>query len=449
MNVIIGVENYGKIKRAEIMLGDLTVFVGDNNSGKTLMMQLIYGVLNHISRNESVDIDPPEIVQSTMEFDTEWIRKWQDTINVYLEKEKERIVEEIFHNPVAIEKLYIRIDGIDVNYKCLIWESEIVLQQNKDESERRHERPIRVEIERVDLKTKKRKNISQLLFGTSSKMAFISRIVTNYVGMYIFGRNGHGDVFLPASRTGILLLYKYFFAEKDKQIYDNIMPRKGKSNTNELGLTAPVYDFLQFLLRFTPDNDEIRMNRDILSFIETHLLEGKLENAGEDTYYIAQDTEQSVPLYMSSSLINELAPIVKVLSGLPRNIDIFYDEVETCLHPLKQGEMARLIVRLVNSGKRMIISTHSDTMAAKLNNLILLSMGNLNKDEQREKLEKIHYEKADILHTRNVHFYQFKNDANGMSSVEEMEFDTNLGYDFSLFMQNLSQLTEETETVME
>ena len=37
---------YGKIERAEIKVAPLTLFVGDNNSGKSYLMSLLWGIQN-------------------------------------------------------------------------------------------------------------------------------------------------------------------------------------------------------------------------------------------------------------------------------------------------------------------------------------------------------------------------------------------------------------------
>ena len=42
MKIIIHITNFGKIEKADIELGKFIVFVGENNSGKTYLMQLIY-----------------------------------------------------------------------------------------------------------------------------------------------------------------------------------------------------------------------------------------------------------------------------------------------------------------------------------------------------------------------------------------------------------------------
>ena len=49
MEVLLGIRNFGKIKSAEINLSGFSVLVGNNNSGKTYLMQLIYGIRRNLS----------------------------------------------------------------------------------------------------------------------------------------------------------------------------------------------------------------------------------------------------------------------------------------------------------------------------------------------------------------------------------------------------------------
>ena len=178
-----------------------------------------------------------------------------------------------------------------------------------------------------------------------------------------------------------------------------------------------------------------------------------MKHIGDEIYYHPEalaDDKEDIPVYLASSLVNEITPIVKAMSGPFSYKYIFYDEIETCLHPLKQGEMARLIIRLVNSGKRMIVSTHSDTMASKLNNLLLLSFSEDSKEVREKKLKELKLSKEDLLSDSNVHVYQFVNQADGRSHVEELQFQTMpyVGYDFNLFMRNLDELYHETEIIL-
>lgn len=41
------IENFGKIRSAEIELAPMLLFVGDNNSGKSYLTSLIWGLQNY------------------------------------------------------------------------------------------------------------------------------------------------------------------------------------------------------------------------------------------------------------------------------------------------------------------------------------------------------------------------------------------------------------------
>ncbi|MCI9664738.1 MAG: ATP-binding protein [Lachnospiraceae bacterium] len=111
-----------------------------------------------------------------------------------------------------------------------------------------------------------------------------------------------GQLFLPASHSGLQLLYKHYFI-----------------GVTEGNLVLPMKDFLHFLQIYTD---------------------------------------------------YELAPFIKALSSVRRIDWLYCDEVENSLHPLMQGEMARWLIRMVNAGMHLIISSHGDTMTSRLNMLM-------------------------------------------------------------------------------
>ena len=92
MKVIIGVENFGKIKKAEITLGRLLLFVGENNSGKTFMMQLLYGITSAIINDSKLLLKEATDRGSDYIVDEEVLSLWEKDVNQYLEKNKEQIV---------------------------------------------------------------------------------------------------------------------------------------------------------------------------------------------------------------------------------------------------------------------------------------------------------------------------------------------------------------------
>lgn len=317
----------------------------------------------------------------------------------------------------------------------------------------------------MDAHTGSQKEKTRIHFRYLPNMNNMKRVLADQIWRIIFltGNTANTDsLFLPASRTGLQLLSKYFFAERDSKAVSGINvlvfgdedeEENREITENEFGLAMPVYDFLQFLLRYNQQEKMKQRNRKLLEFIEQHLIDGQVKNTGDEMYYhpdVLADDKEDIPLYLASSLVNEVTPIIKALSGKHNYRYIFYDEIETCLHPLKQGEMARLIIRLVNSGRRMIASTHSDTMASKLNNLLLLSFSEDSEETRKKKLEKLELSEDDLLFNAKVHVYQFVNQPDGGSSVEELKFQTMpyIGYDFNLFMRNLDELYNETDVIL-
>jgi predicted ATP-dependent endonuclease of OLD family len=458
MRVYIGVKNFGKIRSAEINISNFTVFVGNNNSGKTYMMQLIYGVLdvlrNFQSHTKPLDCEIGKVYKLKSE-----IVELQDEINQYLEKNKERIVMHTFHHPINLEYLYVRIEmDEDFFQVSFLSERNDAGRETKgkevyiDEAKK----GISANIELVSKYKKEIKSRAKIVFMNSVSVDVVWEYVyENIAGLIFDVTNGKQDktLFIPASRTGMLLLYKYFFSEKENGDRMDIIKYQGNNDKkgNDLGLSEPVYDFLQFLLRYTPNQAATLENKEIIEFIQKHLLEGEIQQIGDETVYVPKGSQEHIPLYLSSSMINELAPLFKVLTGAGHYRRIFYDEIETCLHPLKQGEMARTLIRMNNIGYKMIVSTHSDTMANKINNLLLISKVDELPEVKNDKLRRMRLTEDDLLESDEFHIYQFVNNNDGTSEVGELEFMTTplTGYNFNLFMDNINELYEETSTVME
>lgn len=133
------VENYGKIKRAEIEIAPLTLFVGDNNSGKSFLLSLLWGI-----ENLGAETILRHSYDKTEELDMlfSWLSKQLDAaigsgtysvpvieikeplerfFNKQLEKNKNNLVKAIFNSKqVSIGKIAIEFCGVDsilLNFK--------------------------------------------------------------------------------------------------------------------------------------------------------------------------------------------------------------------------------------------------------------------------------------------------------------------------------------------
>ena len=56
MQIWLGVENFAKIEHAKVCMNRYTLLVGQNNSGKTFLMQLMQGVTSKLASLMDVDV---------------------------------------------------------------------------------------------------------------------------------------------------------------------------------------------------------------------------------------------------------------------------------------------------------------------------------------------------------------------------------------------------------
>ena len=110
------VENFGKIRSACVEMNGYSIFVGDNNSGKTYLMQLIYGVTEALNNIHSFECplfdDFPFFVNS------ENLSVFQDAVNKWLDENKNKIVKDTFNSEISILRIKRSYIVINSNRDC-------------------------------------------------------------------------------------------------------------------------------------------------------------------------------------------------------------------------------------------------------------------------------------------------------------------------------------------
>lgn len=434
MKIFIGVSNFGNIKQAEIDVSNFVVFTGKNNTGKSSMLQLLYGLLQRLPKLEILidDYEIDENKELELKREKKWFLNYEKKVNLYLQERKEQIVESIFHRSIPVGDIYIKIT--DINEKITIQFNKRAESETKQhnslnpEDILRSNKRIQLYIEEQNIRTEEVLYRSKVSFSVSQSREFIKLYVEREVAGLIWNLfMGKKELlFLPASKTGIQLLYKSLLNGKEnkKTSAGRTSRNKDKIQEIELEMPLPVWDFLQFLLNYNPNNKMIRENKRLTDFIEKYLIHGRLRQEEEETVYVPENTEQSISTGLASHVVNELAPMIKALTGTVDYQYIFYDIVESCLDLEMQREMARLLIRLNNNGKRLIVTTCSRTMLSEISQLIQISLDKSANDDikenQKEKLDKLNLTKEDLLASKNIHVYQFSVQNDGMSIVDEL-----------------------------
>lgn len=423
------IHDFGKIGSADILLSNLIVFVGNNNSGKTMVMQLMYGVrkaLRHFSVPVSGAKQSDLNGQYLIRCDHVWFKEVELQVNRYLAENKARILEKIFGMPVSSGKIMIRLDYNEFEY----FVSSVSENHNRNFIEQK------TEISSVTRQYESGEEIKSFEHWISAgdSVDHVMGVVLQNVWRIILSEKAddYGQLFLPASRSGLQMMYRHYFA----------------SGTDG-NMVMPIKDFLRFLQLYSLDKMLEESRRDLLEFGEEHLLQGKIIQEGDETFYVDGHGDRAIPLYIASSMIHELAPFIKALSATQKIDWLYCDEVENSLHPLLQREMARWLIRMVNAGMHVVISSHSDTMASRLNNLFMLTQLSRKKADYN-MLRELDLMDADLLRSGvRADVYEFRSEKQGKTVVEKLEFINYplIGYDFQLFGNNLDKLYYEADKI--
>ena len=229
--------------------------------------------------------------------------------------------------------------------------------------------------------------------------------------------------YLPADRTGIMHAHRVVVSALVGSV-----PTAGlRPAINVPPLSGILTDFLQELLGLDSGLSEQRLPEDNLGkHIEDKVLAGSVVIERNDGYpsfsYRPDGTGRNVPLASSSSMVSELAPVVLYLRHIVQHGDVLIiEEPESHLHPEMQAAFACEISRLVRSGVRVLITTHSELILEQLGNLIRAS--NLPQSSQIDIADS-----DSVLDPDSVGVWLFTSEAEEQgSTVEEAVLDSDSG----------------------
>lgn len=183
--------------------------------------------------------------------------------------------------------------------------------------------------------------------------------------------------FLPASRSGIYAGMNAFGSIVAE------LSRNRAYFTKKIefpGISEPISDYFITLSNIRPKANENL--EDIYKAIEDDILKGKVtfDKNKNALMYEPDNVDASYEMTEVSSMVSEISPIVAFLkyiipAGYRRNQKsksiLFIEEPEAHLHPNNQIALIEIFARLVGAGVKLIMSSHSNYVFNKINNLIL------------------------------------------------------------------------------
>jgi len=429
---IIHVRNFARIKKADIELAPLTLFVGDNNSGKSYLSSLIWGfsqqnlpsrLFQEYPDKDENDFQPDnalrqwmekglreELYDDVMAVSEETQRFLVSKINVLLNREKKKFLRTLFRRSIDIDGLSLGIPyDAKLNFRMVVSPYPQLFYDHLEDR-----RQVQFTIGKakwgMPIRNIKDQNLFQKLFRTLLRAYFLS---------YFYGTCS----FFPASRTGFLLTYKSLISESLER---NFGARLKFKKHDASSLTKPQRAFLRSLVRSHEAlrgarSDEIQR---LIGFVEKNMIGGTLSLNNQpvsDLLYRPDGLEDNLPMFLASGVVTEIAPLLAHLKYDNMASRWVIEEPEMALHPELQRRMAQVLIRLSNLFDSVLVTTHSDLIVQHVNNMIKLT----HREDGQELAREHGYTDEDIISADRVRMYQFKAEANHQTAVERLDSDHN------------------------
>lgn len=416
--MLIKIRNFGPIKTFDFDLDkDLIAIFGKNNIGKSYAISASYlliknllqpslpdrmfflikpdeneldNLVKNIKNRFSANVETKEIeINSDIEswLKSEFSRFFIDKIQQSFMATFEKI--DYLNNKLSQEKFSIYLSTDQIELKLEIEEQNIVIKRIDILGYK-----ILVKQSRQNKKFQVRNNIVTLYLSKDDK--FPNKNIANLIS-YIWeniqqGINKQlGHLFsseevhyLPASRSGLyqaLNAFSRIFVELSKKRH------LLKSKIEIPVLSEPISDYFLKLSEIEVRQRK-RVSPDILSIvekIEKTILQGQVifDEKTKKLFYKSAQTGLELDVSLASSMVSEISPIVAYLKYIiafqaPFRINnqlkiayLFIEEPEAHLHPEVQIQLMEIFAELAQAGVKIVMTSHSNYMFNKMNNLIL------------------------------------------------------------------------------
>jgi len=449
------IQNLGVIQKAEIDLKPLTIFIGENNSGKTWLAYTLSGIFGSRGWNEYAQayaegqiarVYPP--LDKAIE---DVLAKGNATIDLC--KFAEEYGETYFKNVANFAQHWM---GAFMSTQLAIFDNmdmSVSLTETKADFLARVEKCSLQSNIAGGLLTIRKKQGDKILYiytSTEGEELITERLPIEGIKERLVrsvARILHQSLYpqirvFPTERTALVTFrFSDRTREKESLTFDEktfeaigkalrqLEELSGPSISTMLEQNArtaiePVGSFLTMMAstfriglkekekrqQEAKNNANIQKYIQLAQVLEKQILAGDVDFSTpepdprrEILFQPAQEVMLEIPI--ASSMVKELAPLVLYLRYLAKPGELLIiDEPEMNLHPEAQVKIIEFLAMLVNAGLKVLITTHSPYMLDHLSNLI--KAGKYEKEEQVSLASQFFLKRPDaFISQENVAIY--------------------------------------------
>ena len=429
-------KNLGPIKEADLELGDLTIIAGRNNTGKTYLAYALYGFLKrwNWSSGSVYVLRDQGIRRVARSLASEAADKGhaRSVVDRHTFDRQRSALAETVTPPLAGSGLANVFGSRPDEFNSAMVELISALPTDTSPLEARswfgHRYRVEYEKDRivisVDPSDRQRVEIDKHI-----------AVLEDVYFRSLFPEFAIDPFVLSSERFGISLFYRELDFAKNKLV--DLLQKMGDEDNR--AQSDPFLLIDKTTSRYAlPIKDNIDFTRSIpdlhgaKSELSEHKLPTELRLLTHASYESSSDgiaftstargsPHFSIPLHLASSSARGLSDLYFFLQHVagPNHL-LIIDEPESHLDTNNQILMARLLVRCVHAGLKVLITTHSDYLVKEFNNLIMLSR---DFDAKEDLLKKLKYDPEDALDPGRIRAYVAENGTLTACSVDKYGMD--------------------------
>jgi hypothetical protein len=405
-------ENLGLLDQADLELAELTLVCGENNTGKTYATYAVYGflrswrgILRYVLEDE-IDALLKDDNQNRIDL----AAMFQGKVDDYLARLGREYVSglprafatdsNVFEHTVCVLSTCRDTDLLTQPYQRRVQSGpsgKVLATLNKEAGS------AVLEVLVADAE------VLQRPFGG------LSDFIADSIADIVFAQHLPRVHIASAERTGAAIFRKELDMARTRMLkrLNEIDSKELKRNPFKLlqeieaDYAWPVEDNVEFVRQLEDidkyTGDLAKEHSELLDAFDA-IIGGSYKVVKQQLVFQAKGAaKQRFTMNEASSCIRALLDVGFYLRCRARAGDLFIiDEPELNLHPKNQRAFARLVARMVNSGIKVFITTHSDYLIKELNTLIMLNQ----RTEHTRRVQQQHgYTDAELLDPGKVRLY--------------------------------------------